>query len=66
MTYPIAFIIVAISVLVSIYVSFYFRKHTRTSSSFFVAGGEIPWKINGMAMFGDYCSAASFLGVAGA
>ena len=66
LTYPIAFIIVAISVFLSIYISFYFRKQTRTTSSFFVAGGEIPWKINGLAMFGDYCSAASFLGVAGA
>ncbi|OAG28402.1 sodium/solute symporter [Thermodesulfatator autotrophicus] len=66
LTYPIAFLIVAISVLISIYISFYFRKHTRTTAAFYVAEGKIPWRINGMAMFGDYCSAASFLGVAGA
>ncbi len=65
LTYPIAFVIVLISIILSIYISFYFRKQTRTTASFYVAEGKIPWRINGLAMFGDYCSAASFLGVAG-
>ncbi|MBL4901943.1 MAG: cation acetate symporter [Desulfocapsa sp.] len=63
---PIALSIVALSVILTIYISYSSRRHTRTTASFYVAGGQIPWKINGLAMLGDYSSAASFLGVAGA
>lgn len=62
----IALSIVAFSVLVTIYISYFNRRHTRTTASFYVAGGKIPWKVNGLAMLGDYSSAASFLGIAGA
>ncbi len=63
---PIAFVIVVFSVLVTFYISYSNRRHTRTTAAFYVAGGKIPWKVNGLAMFGDFCSAASFLGIAGA
>ncbi len=63
---PIAIAVVILSLLLSFFVSWYSRRWTRTTSEYYVAGGNISWKINATAMFGDYCSAASFLGVAGA
>ena len=63
---PIAFSIVVFSILVTFFISWYSRRWTRTTTEFYVAGGQIPWRLNGLAMFGDYCSAASFLGIAGA
>ncbi len=41
------------------------RKNTDTSSQY-VAGGQIKGWQNGLAISGDYLSAASFLGIAGA
>ena len=38
----------------------------QATAEFYVAGGQIPWKLNGVAMFSNYASGASFLGVAGA
>lgn len=63
---PIAFSIVAFSVLLTLAISLYSRKWTKTRAEFYVAGGNISWKLNGLAMIGDFCSAASFLGIAGA
>ena len=63
---PIAFAIVVASVIITFYISYINRRHTRTTAAFYVAGGSIPWRINGLALFGDFCSAASFLGIAGA
>jgi len=63
---PIAFTIVIASILLTMYISWASRRHTRTTAAFYVAEGKIPWRLNGAAMLGDYCSAASFLGVAGA
>ncbi len=61
-----ALAIVLASVVLTLYISYYARRFTRTTTEFYVAGRGISWKINGLAMLGDYCSAASFLGVAGA
>ena len=63
---PIALTVVVISIFITFYLSWYSRRWTRTTTDFYVAGGQIPWKLNGLAMFGDYSSAASFLGIAGA
>ncbi len=63
---PVALGIVALSIFITFYISWYSRRWTRTTTDFYVAGGQIPWKLNGLAMFGDYSSAASFLGIAGA
>jgi cation/acetate symporter len=63
---PIAVIIVILSIALTIVISYLSRKWTKTTTEFYVAGGKIPWRLNGAAMFGDYCSAASFLGIAGA
>lgn len=45
--------------------SFYFGRKTRSSSSYYAAGGKIHWTVNGIAFAGDYLSAASFLGICG-
>ena len=45
--------------------SFYLGNKTRTSSSYYAAGGQIHWGVNGIAFAGDYLSAASFLGICG-
>lgn len=63
---PIAFTILAVSLLAVVYISWWGRKFTSSTKDFYVAGGKISPRLNGWAMFGDYCSAASFLGVAGA
>ncbi|MDJ0791892.1 MAG: cation acetate symporter [Acidimicrobiia bacterium] len=47
-------------------IGWYSRRWTNSTAEFYVAGGHIPWKLNGVAMFSNYASAASFLGVAGA
>ena len=58
----IVFIIIVILVLG---LSFYFARRTKSSSSYFAAGGQIHWGVNGIAFAGDYLSAASFLGICG-
>jgi len=45
--------------------SFYFGRKTSSSSSYYAAGGNIHWAVNGVAFAGDYLSAASFLGICG-
>ena len=45
--------------------SFYFGRKTKSASSYYAAGGQIHWSINGVAFAGDYLSAASFLGICG-
>ena len=47
-------------------IGWYSRRWTNSTAEFYVADGQIPWKLNGVAMFSNYASAASFLGVAGA
>ncbi|WFE68710.1 cation acetate symporter [Thiomicrospira sp. R3] len=58
--------VVILGIALSLYISYYHRRSTSSTANFYVAGGGISPRINGMAMFGDYASAASFLGVAGA
>src|SRR5690554_2135818 len=48
-----------------LWLSFYFGRKTRSSSSYYAAGGRIHWGVNGIAFAGDYLSAASFLGICG-
>jgi cation/acetate symporter len=52
-------------VAVVLLLSFYFGNKTKSSSSYFAAGGTIHWGVNGIAFAGDYLSAASFLGICG-
>jgi len=45
--------------------SFCFALKTKSSASYYAAGGHIHWFVNGIAFAGDYLSAASFLGICG-
>jgi len=45
--------------------SFYFGAKTKSAASYYAAGGNIHWGVNGVAFAGDYLSAASFLGISG-
>ena len=62
---PIAVVVFAIFVAVTLGLSFYLARQARTSAGYYAAGGEIPWFVNGIAFAGDYLSAASFLGICG-
>jgi cation/acetate symporter len=45
--------------------SFYFGRKKSSASSYYAAGGQIHWSVNGIAFAGDYLSAASVLGICG-
>ena len=62
----IALTIVGLGIALSVWISIYHRRSTSSTANFYVAGGGISPRVNGLAMLGDYASAASFLGVAGA
>ncbi len=46
-------------------VTYWAARRTRTASHFYAAGGNITGLQNGLAIAGDYMSAASFLGISG-
>ncbi|MBA3820022.1 MAG: cation/acetate symporter ActP [Deltaproteobacteria bacterium] len=50
---------------ITLVITFWAARRTKTSAQFFAAGGEISALQNGFALAGDYMSAASFLGIAG-
>jgi len=62
---PIAVVVFATFVAITLGLSFYLGRQSRTASGYFAAGGGVPWFINGIAFAGDYLSAASFLGICG-
>jgi cation/acetate symporter len=62
----VALSILAVGMSTFFIIGAYSRRWTSSTAEFYVAGGKIPWKLNGVAMFSNYASAASFLGVAGA
>lgn len=62
---PWAVIIFLVFVSIVLGISFHFARKTKSSSSYFAAGGQIHWAVNGIAFAGDYLSAASFLGICG-
>ena len=49
----------------TLYVTWWAAKATTTSSTFYNAGGQITGAQNGLAIAGDFMSAASFLGITG-
>jgi len=61
-----AFIMFLGIVLVTLVITYYASKKTKNASEFYTAGGGLTGWQNGMAIAGDYMSAASFLGIAGA
>lgn len=52
-------------VLVTLGITYWAARRTKTTSDFYAAGGGITGFQNGLAIAGDYMSAASFLGIAG-
>lgn len=52
-------------VAVVLVLSFYLGARTKSANSYYAAGGNIHWAVNGIAFAGDYLSAASFLGICG-
>ena len=50
-------------VAITLAITFWAARRTRSASDFYTAGGGITGLQNGMAIAGDYMSAASFLGV---
>ena len=51
--------------LITLVITYWAARRTRTSAEFFTAGGQVSALQNGFALAGDYMSAASFLGIAG-
>lgn len=54
-----------IFILITFGITGWAAKRTQTASDFYTAGGGITGLQNGLAIAGDYLSAASFLGIAG-
>ena len=54
-----------IIVLITLFITFWASRRTRTTKDFYAAGRRISSVQNGLAVAGDYMSAASFLGIAG-
>ncbi|QRG69682.1 solute symporter family protein [Brevibacillus choshinensis] len=60
-----AFLLFLAIVLMTLVITYYASKKTNTTSEFYTAGGGLTGWQNGLAIAGDYMSAASFLGIAG-
>lgn len=60
-----AVIVFFLFVALSLGITYWAAKRTKTRSDFYAAGGRINGWQNGLAISGDYMSAASFLGISG-
>lgn len=60
-----AIIMFIIFVMGTLGITYWSAKRTRTAKDFYTAGGGITGFQNGLAIAGDYMSAASFLGISG-
>ena len=49
----------------TLFITYFAAKKSKTTADFYAAGGGISGFQNGLALAGDYMSAASFLGIAG-
>ncbi|WP_047979743.1 solute symporter family protein [Ornithinibacillus contaminans] len=63
---PIVVILFLAIVTLTLVITYYAAKRTKSTSEFYTAGGGLTGWQNGLAIAGDYLSAASFLGIAGA
>ncbi len=64
-TNPVAIAFFVAFVLSTLMITWWAAKRTRTTKDFYAAGRSITGFQNGLALAGDYMSAASFLGIAG-
>ena len=62
---PIAITFFVIFVISTLAITYWAAKRTRTTKDFYAAGRSVTGFQNGLALAGDYMSAASFLGIAG-
>ncbi len=62
---PTAIMFFVLFVLSTLGITWWAAKRTRTTKDFYAAGRSITGFQNGLALAGDYMSAASFLGIAG-
>jgi cation/acetate symporter len=62
---PIAVGMFAFFVLLTLGITYWAAQRTKTAAHFYAAGGGITGLQNGLAIAGDYMSAASFLGISG-
>ncbi len=62
---PIAILFFFLFVSLTLVVTYWAAKKTKTAKEFYAAGRSITGFQNGLALAGDYMSAASFLGIAG-
>ncbi|MFC0213503.1 cation acetate symporter [Paenibacillus chartarius] len=60
-----AFLLFLIIVAGTLVITYYAARKTKSASEFYTAGGGLTGWQNGLAIAGDYMSAASFLGIAG-
>jgi len=58
-----AIVMFLIFAALTLFITRWAAKHTRTAADFYAAGGGITGWQNGLAIAGDYMSAASFLGI---
>jgi cation/acetate symporter len=54
-----------IIVIITLVITYFAAKRTKTSKEFYAAGRSVSALQNGLALSGDYMSAASFLGISG-
>jgi len=62
---PVAVMFFVLFVLSTLGITYWAAKRTRTTKDFYAAGRSVTGFQNGLALAGDYMSAASFLGIAG-
>ncbi len=62
---PVAIAFFVLFVITTLLITWWAAKRTRTTKDFYAAGRNITGFQNGLALAGDYMSAASFLGIAG-
>ena len=62
---PIAIALFFLFVAITLGITYWAARRTKTTEEFFAAGRVITGRQNGFALAGDYMSAASFLGIAG-
>jgi cation/acetate symporter len=60
-----AIVMFVVFVGATLFITYWAAKRTRTAKDFYAAGGGITGFQNGLAIAGDYMSAASFLGITG-
>jgi cation/acetate symporter len=60
-----AILFFVIFIILTLGITYWAAKKTKTTSEFYAAGRSVTGFQNGLALAGDYMSAASFLGIAG-